>query len=47
MLLPDFLSAFLRLDNNNGIHALGDEKITVNFYAQQAKRNSNKKYWIL
>ena len=37
----------MRLDNNNGIHELGDEKLNVTFYAQQAKKNNKKKYWII
>lgn len=30
MKLKDFLYNFLRLDNNNGIHFLGEEKVTIN-----------------
>ena len=47
MVLPNFLSNFLRLDNNNGIHFLGEEKLTIKFLVQQAKKNANKKYWII
>jgi hypothetical protein len=47
MALPNFLNNFLRLDNNNGIHFLGDEKLTIKFLVQQAKKNPNKKYWII
>ena len=47
MILPNFLNNFLRLDNNNGIHFLGEEKLTLKFYAQQAKKSNNKKYWII
>jgi hypothetical protein len=47
MVLPNFLNNFLRLDNNNGIHFLGDEKLTIKFLVQQAKKNPNKKYWII
>jgi len=47
MILPNFLNNFLRLDNNNGIHFLNEEKLTLKFHAQQAKKSSNKKYWII
>ena len=47
MPLPNFLNNFLRLDNNNGLHFLGDQKLSLNFRAAQAKRSSNKKYWII
>ncbi len=47
MILPNFLNDFLRLDNNNGLHFLGDQKLTIKFYAQQAKKSNSKKYWII
>lgn len=47
MILPGFLNNFLRLDNNNGIHFLGEDRLTLKFYAKQAKKSSNKKYWII
>jgi len=47
MTIPNFLNNFLRLDNNNGMHVLGEEKLSMRFYAQQARKNSNKKYWIV
>jgi len=29
------------------MHVLGEEKLSMRFYAQQARKNSNKKYWIV
>lgn len=46
MTLPNFLDNFLRLDNNNGLHVLEDQKIPVSFRAEAAHRN-NKMFWVI
>jgi len=44
--LPNFLDSFLRLDNNNGLHVLGNKKLNISFHAEEAQRNS-KMFWVI
>ena len=36
----------MRLDNNNGLHFLSDEKLDIKFHAEQGKKRK-KNYWII
>ena len=44
--IPNFFPAFIRLDNNNGLHFLSEENKGIDFHAETGKR-TEKKYWVI
>lgn len=45
-LVDKFVPAFMRLDNNNGLHYLTDERFNLMFHAEES-RTLKKKYWVI